>query len=165
MKKFKQILAPTDLSPESLDVVKYAAHLAESEGAKLTILHVVSPTPIIYADIAPSIDLSGIAEEIAKHSREELESWVASHVEGVKSIELLVEVGLADEVIGDVAEKIDASVVVMATHGYRGIKRALLGSVTEWFMRRAPCPVLVVRPPTRAKPGSRGAKKKTAKKD
>ena len=48
MKKFKRILAPTDFSPESLDVVKYAARLAEAEDAKLTVLHVVHTTSIAY---------------------------------------------------------------------------------------------------------------------
>jgi universal stress protein A len=153
MKTFKHILAPTDLSPESLDVVMYAAHLAEAEGAKLTILHVVRTTSIVYTGFVPSVDLSGIEAELVEASRTKLESWISSHVKHVKSVELLVRIGLPDDVIEKVAKEIDASVVVMATHGYRGVKRALLGSVTEWFVRRSPCPVLVVRPPKRSNPG------------
>jgi len=100
--------------------------------------------------LVPSIDLDGIETEIVEASRIKLESWIESHVKNVKSVELLVHTGLPDDVIEKVAKEIDASVVVMATHGYTGIKRALLGSVTEWFVRRSPCPVLVVRPPKHA---------------
>jgi nucleotide-binding universal stress UspA family protein len=151
MKTFKHILAPTDLSPESLDVVMYAAHLAEAEAAKLTILHVVRTTSIVYTGFVPSVDLSGIEAELVRASHAKLESWVSSHVKNVNSVELLVRIGLPDVVIENVAKEIDASVVVMATHGYRGVKRALLGSVTEWYVRRSPCPVLVVRPPKRSR--------------
>jgi nucleotide-binding universal stress UspA family protein len=163
MKTFKNILAPTDLSPESLDVVKYAAHLAEAQGAALTVLHVVHTTSIVYAGFVPSVDLSGIEEDLVKASREKLDAWVKKNLKRVKSVDVLVHIGLADEVIEKVAKQIDASVVVMATHGYRGFKRALLGSVTEWFVRRSPCPVLVVRPPKRAKTTRTKASRKKTK--
>jgi nucleotide-binding universal stress UspA family protein len=160
MKHFKTILAPTDLTPESLDVVKYAAHLAEAQNSKMTVLHVVHTTSVVYAGFVPTVDLSGLEQDLVNGSREKLESWVAKNLKKVKSVEVIVKVGLADEVIEKVAKQIDASVVVMATHGYRGVKRALLGSVTEWFVRRSPCPVLVVRPPKRAA----STRKKTATK-
>lgn len=160
MKKFKRILAPTDLSPESLDVVKYAGHLAEAQESSLTVLHVVHTTSIVYAGFVPTVDLSGIEEELVKASREKLESWSKKHLGRVKKVDVLVKIGLADEVIEKVAEDMDASVVVMATHGYRGFKRALLGSVTEWFVRRSPCPVLVVKPPKREKKSTRKASAK-----
>ncbi len=162
MKQFKRILAPTDLTPESLDVVKYAAHLAEAQGAELTVLHVVHTTSIAYAGFVPTVDFSGLEAELIKGAREHLETWAKKSIKKVKRVDLMVRMGLADEVIEKVAKEIDASVVVMATHGHRGVKRALLGSVTEWFVRRSPCPVLVVRPPKRAPKKKSSSRKKAA---
>jgi nucleotide-binding universal stress UspA family protein len=60
-----------------------------------------------------------------------------------------VEVGDAREVIDNVAEKIGADLIAMGTHGRRGVKRMLLGSVAESVVRSAPCPVLTIRPSDR----------------
>jgi nucleotide-binding universal stress UspA family protein len=88
----------------------------------------------------------------------------------VKEVKLIVRIGLADEIIEAVAEELESDLIVMATHGRRGLKRALLGSVTEWVVRSSPCPVLVLRPPKQAtakarksrSAGGRGAGGKSA---
>jgi nucleotide-binding universal stress UspA family protein len=164
MKRFDKILAPTDLSPESLDVVKYAGHLAKAEGARLTVLHVVHSTSFAYSGFAPPLDLSAFDADLVKAAEEELKRWAKTSLRGVERVDLMVRIGLADEVVESVAEEIGAGVIVMATHGRRGLKRALLGSVTEWVVRRAPCPVLVIKPPPQAAARSRKSSKKRSKK-
>jgi nucleotide-binding universal stress UspA family protein len=56
-----------------------------------------------------------------------------------------VRFGKPHEAIAEAARNLNASLVVISTHGYSGIKRAVLGSTTERVVRTAPCPVLVVR--------------------
>ncbi len=145
MKRFKHVLATTDLSPESLSAVSYAGHLAKAEGAKLTILHVPHSTSLAYTDFVPPIDMMNIDTAIEDAAREELERWVRRHLKNVPKVEVLIRSGITHETICDVAREIGASVIVMATHGRKGLGHLFLGSVTERVLRDAPCPVLVLR--------------------
>lgn len=166
MKRFKHIVATTDLSPESFAAVQYAAHLAEGQGARLTILHVPQTTTLLFTDFAPPVDLLSLDRTIEAAARETLEGWVARHVRNKASVRVVIRSGITHEVICKVAEEAGANLLVIATHGRKGIGHVILGSVTERVLRESPCPVLVVRPPSPpAKKAKAAAKKKaTAKK-
>ena len=161
MKRFKHILATTDLSPESFSAVSYAAHLAEGQAAKLTILHVTHSTSLVYSDFSLPIDMLDIDAAIEDAARDQLEIWAKRHVKHIKRIDLVVRGGITHEVVCEVAAEVGATIIVMATHGRKGIGHLVLGSVTERVLRDAPCPVLVVKPPKSATKLKR--KKKTTK--
>ena len=150
MKRFKHILATTDLSPESFAAVQYAAHLAEGQGAKLTILHVPQTTTLLFTDFAPPVDLMSLDRSIETAARETLEGWVRRHMKSRIVPRIVIRAGVTHDVVCKAADEADASLIVMATHGRRGIGHVILGSVTERVLREAPCPVLVVRPPVPA---------------
>jgi nucleotide-binding universal stress UspA family protein len=147
MKRFKHILAPTDLSPSSLSTVSFAAHLAKAQGARLTVLHVPHSLPVSYTDLAPPITMDEIERAIEKSATTQLERWAARHLRKLPRSTTLVRRGDTSAVICQAAEQLGASVIVMATHGRKGLSHVVLGSVTERVLRDAPCPVLVVRPP------------------
>jgi nucleotide-binding universal stress UspA family protein len=73
----------------------------------------------------------------------------------VPKTELVLRGGITHEVICEVAKQVGASVIVMATHGRKGLGHLMLGSVTERVLRDAPCPVLVVKPPVAVRAVSR----------
>jgi universal stress protein A len=160
MKRFKHILATTDLSPESFAAVQYAAHLAEGQAAKLTILHVPQTTTLLFTDFAPPVDLLSLDRSIEVAARETLENWVRRHVRSKSGVRVVIRAGVTHEVVCKAAAEAGANLIVMATHGRKGIGHVILGSVTERVLREAPCPVLVVRPPT---PTAKKAKAKTSK--
>ncbi|MFN2425347.1 MAG: universal stress protein [Candidatus Binatia bacterium] len=160
MKRFKHILAATDLSPESFSAVQYAAHLAEGQAAKLTVLHVPQTTTLLFTDFAPPVDLLSLDRTIEKAARDTLESWVGRHVKSKSGVRVVIRSGVTHEVICKAAADAGANLIVMSTHGRKGVGRVILGSVTERVLREAPCPVLVVRPPA---PAARKTKVKTAK--
>ncbi|MBC8293444.1 MAG: universal stress protein [Proteobacteria bacterium] len=147
MKTFKKILAVTDLSSESLSAVSYAGHLARAQGASLVVLHVAHSTTVLFTEFVPGIDMTAIDEEIETAARERLGSWAKRHLRKVEQLELIVRRGLVPETVCEVAAETGASIIAMATHGRTGVGRMVLGSVTEKVLARAPCPVLVVRPP------------------
>jgi len=147
MNRFKRIVATTDLSPESYSAVSYAAHLAKGQGAKLVVLHVPHSVSLAYTGFTPPVSMADIDKTIEDSARKEVESWVKSHLRKLESVKTIVRRGVTHEVICAVAEEVDASVVVMATHGRKGLGHIVLGSVTEAVLRDAPCPVLVVKPP------------------
>ena len=150
MKHFKHILATTDLSPESFAAVSYAAHLAHGQGAKLTILHVPHSTSLAYTEFIPPIDMVNIDATIEQAARERLHGWVKHHLPEMPGAAVVLRSGITHETICEVAEELGASVIVIATHGRKGLGHLVLGSVTERVLRNAPCPVLVVKPPKQA---------------
>jgi universal stress protein A len=147
MKRFKHIVTTTDLSRESFSAVSYAAHLAKSEGAKLTVVHVPHSVSLAYTEFVPPIDTMNIDTAIEDAARDKLERWCRAHLAGVVKPDIMVRGGITHEVICAVAKQVGASVIVIATHGRKGLGHLMLGSVTERVVRDAPCPVLVVKPP------------------
>jgi len=74
-----------------------------------------------------------------------LDAFVASHPGA--PFEIVMRTGDARDVIVNTAVEVGADLIVMGTHGRRGLRRALLGSVAESVLRHAPCPVLLMRSP------------------
>lgn len=150
MKHFKHVLATTDLSPESFSAVQYASHLAEGQGAKLSIIHVVHSISLAYTDFVPPVDMTNIEQAIEEAARAKLEQWVKRHLKRHGRVTIELRSGVIDEAICAYAEECGASVIVIATHGRRGLTHVVLGSVAERVVRSAPCPVLVIKPPKAA---------------
>ncbi|MGH7541174.1 MAG: universal stress protein [Gemmatimonadota bacterium] len=138
-----RILVPVDFSKRSSLAIDYGVELAETYGAKLHLLHVVElPTyPDFYVPVSMSgIDIPAVRQQSAERLKE-LALGPAARVD----IETSVSVGRTVVEIVDTAESGGYDLIVMPSHGYSGIERALLGSVAEGVLRRAPCPVLIVK--------------------
>jgi universal stress protein A len=164
MKRFRKILATTDLSSESLSTVRYAMHLAKAQNASLVVLHVPPFPSTVYPDAMIPIDLTAVAAEIEEAARRQLDRWVKRYAGQVR-VKALVRRGIAvQDTITAVAREVGASLIVMSTHGRKGLGHVLLGSVTERVLRDAPCPVLVVRPEHRAKSAGKRAGGRPSKK-
>jgi universal stress protein A len=143
--KIKSILVPTDFSAESEKALAYALPFARQFGAKMTLLHVVEPigTP----DFAKSFPLFLENDEVMANCKRHLQRILKDLEIQPKFIEkVLVRYGPAFNEIVEAARTLKVDLIIVSTHGYTGIKHALLGSTTERVVRHAPCPVLVVRP-------------------
>ncbi len=143
----KSVLVPTDFSENSKVALPYAVDLARRYGAKLVVLHVFDEdllTPIFY-------EVGGSAEEYFNRLRERFQAAVDDFLDGVDTEGLEVEAQLTSgtpfvEIIRFARDN-GVDLIVMGTHGRTGIAHALLGSVAEKVIRKAPCPVMVVRHP------------------
>lgn len=137
----KRILVPLDFSEHSLKGLRYAIPFAESFGAKLTILHVIPP-PVYSAEVVMvdpgQPELSYFAEKQLKAIREQM---VPAHLE----TELVLRHTFAFDGILEAARENEADLIIVTTHGRTGMKHFMMGSTAENIVRRAPCPVLVVR--------------------
>jgi nucleotide-binding universal stress UspA family protein len=149
--EFKHILCPIDLSEVSARALAHAAALARWYGARLTVLHVVpafDPVQVRSQALARAVRIEYPApreDVLAEVMR------VAIDQAGVApDATFAAESGDPVTTIVDQALAMSADLVVMGTHGHRGFKRFLLGSVTEHLLREAPCPVLTVPPHARA---------------
>jgi nucleotide-binding universal stress UspA family protein len=144
MKLPRTILVPTDFSPQADAALEYAAGLGARLDATIHLVHAV-PVPIMGV---PEIGVAYVSlniESITKQAQTALDDRAKTYREQVSMAPVRLETGDARDVIDRVAETIGADLIIMGTHGRRGIRRALLGSVAESVVRSAPCPVLAVR--------------------
>jgi nucleotide-binding universal stress UspA family protein len=143
--RVKSILVPLDFSPPSKKALDYAVAFARQFKSKLTLLHVVEP--VATPDFAASFPLGMANDRLMAAARNELEAVMTSARIPRGTVEkALVRFGRSFHEIADAARTRKVDLIIIATHGYTGLKHALLGSTTERVVRHAPCPVLVVRP-------------------
>ena len=145
MQPIRKILVPFDDSPQATEVGAYAANLARACDASLLFLHV--DHPLTYA-LPPGFAALNPAQAAA--FQEEFQRAVAhakatALAAGAPRVETLVERGDPATEILRVARDGAFNLIVMGTHGRKGLARAFIGSVAEQIVRRAPCPVLTVR--------------------
>jgi universal stress protein A len=143
--KLRNILVPIDFSPSSNKALNYALSFAEQFGAKLTLINVVEPavypTELGYVPI----EIDALHRGMQNTAREKLAELTAKRVSGAFRANALVRVGRPHIEITAAAKELRADLIVIATHGYTGLKHAIMGSTAERVVRHAPCPVLTVR--------------------
>jgi nucleotide-binding universal stress UspA family protein len=138
-----RMLVPLDGSPLAEEVLKPARELAGAMRAEVVLLRVVERSQEMVRARAYAAINSG--REVDR-AREYLEG-IASHFATVsKSVDTFTETGLPTPTIAKVARNENVDLVVMASHGYGGLARVVLGSVTTRVLQRAETPLLVVRP-------------------
>jgi nucleotide-binding universal stress UspA family protein len=137
------ILLATDGSKEAQLAATTAADLAKSTDSELHVVH-VGEIPFVYHP-----ERHGYRVEYEEHEKE-AQQLLEAQVERIKGAGATVaqahlRMGRADEEIVEVAQNIDAGMIVMGSRGQGRLRRALVGSVSESVVRHAHCPVTVVR--------------------
>lgn len=139
----KTILVATDFSDTAEHALDYAIALASKLDAKLYLLNAIAlPTFGIVPELgvaATSTMLDGMVADYQKA----LDKLIAAKAPA--KLHPLMRTGDPRDLIVDTATEIGADLIVMGTHGRRGVTRALLGSVAEGVLRHANCPVLTIR--------------------
>lgn len=141
----RKILCPLDFSGSSEHALLYAKAFAQAHDAELVLLHVIeSPPYCLAAEIA--VPASAV-DQTREHCTRNLES-VAETVRGEHAnTQYLLADGMPSSAIVEMADRNEIDLIVMGTHGRTGLVHALMGSVAEKVVRRAPCPVLTIKHP------------------
>ena len=147
MLKINRILCPIDFSEFSVKAYDYAQSLAWRYRATLLLEHVTESLTPMYPYYAFPNAYVEISQELRTHAEQQLQEFAKTHTRHGVQAECSVHEGAAANVILDLAEVQAVSLIVMGTHGLRGIDRVLLGSVADKILRKAHCPVLAVRKP------------------
>lgn len=146
MIKLHRILCPTDFSEFSNQAIAYACELAEKFNAELHLLNVLqgydAVAPGVGETFAPFTDW---LPELRKQSEEQLAKLPGPEWVSKVKVHRTTRVGAPIDEIAKYAKEHSIDLIVQGTHGRRGIKHMLLGSVAENVVRYAPCPVLTVR--------------------
>ena len=144
--QIRRILVPVDFSEHSQKALRYALAFAAQFGAEVALVHIVEqmvyPGDWMYPPLAVT--------DFASEKREQVLAKLRALDEGsgVKT-QHIVRLGRAWQEVVEIAREMKSDMIILATHGYTGLKHALLGSVAEKIVRHAPCPVLSVRPDER----------------
>ena len=145
----KRILVPTDLSENAEQAFLHAAAIARWSGAELILVHVVEKFmdhSLLYSDVWPfQRPVRQYYEDLEERTASRLDRQVREKVGEDVKIRVLVTTGTPSPEIVMAAEREEVDLIVIATHGRGGIAQALLGSTTDRVLRKAPCPVLVIR--------------------
>ena len=156
MPRFKKILCPVDFDPNSLLAMRLAAELARERKATLYLIHVLGMPP------GPEVALPFGRMEMAARTR--LERLARQKVGSKARYQVAIMMGDPALEVLLAAKRRGADLIVMATHGRKGLRHLVLGSVAEQVIREAPCPVLTVKPkmPAAKSSSRRPAKKRPA---
>jgi nucleotide-binding universal stress UspA family protein len=141
--RLTRLLVPTDFSEASRAALEYAAALARAFQAGVLLVH-VTELPYVEANLA-DVDTRAFEEGARAHAEEQLTRLTEAQRAAGLTIESRLLTGAAWHEVVTLAQEAGTELIVAGTHGYTGLKHALLGSTAERLVRHAPCPVLVVR--------------------
>ncbi len=145
---YNKILVPIDGSPASKRGLTEALRLAKYHKARVRLIHVVD----VFI-VTPTFESGPYVDDIQKSFREDgrrllnkAEALVRKHGLSVDSVMFEIVGGHAADIIVAQAKKWRADIIVIGTHGRRGLRRLVMGSDAEEVVRTSPVPVLLVRP-------------------
>jgi nucleotide-binding universal stress UspA family protein len=144
----QKIILATDFSEASREAVRYARWITRSLAADLKILHVFEPSgwmvpsPYYYT---PGFEewVQASIEQTRQKGKEALEALAESF--GINAETIFIEGDTGKEII-QAAVRHNTDLLILGTHGYTGWNHLSLGSIAEYVVRHAPCPVLTIRP-------------------
>lgn len=142
MLHLRKILVPIDFSDESKQALGTARSLALDHGASLVLVAVAPPPPPTTEPFLPATEYPGLVAGM-RRDMEALEADISD-----LSVESHVLGGPPGPSIVAIAKDCEADLIVMETHGRSGLNRLVMGSVAEYVLRHAPCPVLTMKPGT-----------------
>jgi nucleotide-binding universal stress UspA family protein len=142
--QIKRILVPIDFSDCAKKALRYALPFAQQQGATLVLLYVVPTPPYGFGEYT-SVNYAPLEIEMSAGGKKALADLAKAEIGNGARTEIAVRTGSAGVQINDFARSLPADMIIISTHGYSGLKHVLMGSVAEYVVRHAPCPVLVVR--------------------
>jgi nucleotide-binding universal stress UspA family protein len=150
---FRKIVVTTDLSDDAIKAYEYARSLTEKYSASLTALSCID-TSIQYAHAGvgtlevPVMYSAEDSSQLIEGVRKDLSAHIQKFFAGIDVIQEIRQGPVAvEQTIVTFCNEYNADLVIIASHGRTGLRRALLGSTAEYVLRHSKCPVLVV--PTR----------------
>jgi nucleotide-binding universal stress UspA family protein len=140
--EIKKVLVPVDFSENSKKILEAANYLSRMCEADLNVVFVVQSFDDYSGFFVPHMPVAKFEEEMVQAAEQKMGKFL----EGQKNIKSKVLVGdVAEEIIRH-AEESNMDMIIMGTHGYKGLEKVMFGSVAEKVVRSSPCPVLTINP-------------------
>lgn len=153
IEQVKNVVTPIDFSDNSKLIAESAAFIAGSFKAQLVLLFVVQKFEDYSGFFVPQMSIPDFEQDLFNQAEEKMHSF-CQEVE-IFAKEQGVEEVIGKILVGDVAEQVvefsaeqDHGLIVMGTHGYKGLEKIMFGSVADKVVKSAACPVLTINPYT-----------------
>ena len=142
----KKILVPIDFSENSHKIIQYAAYVAKQFGAAMEAIF-VAQTFMDYSEFfEPQMSVIQFEEDLVASAGERMKTFLGENLEPSAACGSMVMTGDIAETILEYAKAQQVDLIVMGTHGYKGLEKVLFGSIAEKIVKKSPCPVLTINP-------------------
>ena len=152
MNAIRTIVTPIDFSDNAGLVVESAAYMAGTFGANLHVIFIVQNFEDYSGFFVPQMNVPNIEHELFVGAEEQMETFCKEHSAIIEKMGIRVTnkvlVGDVGEKIVEYAIEVGGDLIVMGTHGYKGLERIMFGSVADQVVKSASCPVMTVNPYT-----------------
>jgi nucleotide-binding universal stress UspA family protein len=149
----QQVITPIDFSENSQLIAESAAYVAGTFKAALNLIFVVQDFADYSGFFVPQMNAPDLVQELFTSAEERMDTFIQ---ENEKAFKAMGVTALDSKILmGDVAEKIiehavqtKGNLIVMGTHGYKGLEKIMFGSIADKVVKAAPCPIMTVNPYT-----------------
>ena len=145
MGRFKKILCAVDFSGHSRQVAEYAREIAEINSGEVLVIYAAPSLSQYVGFHVPHNSIENFVGEIVAAAEKSMETFVQEQFGDIPCKGMVVT-GFAAEEILNTADQEGVDIIIMGTHGRKGIDRILFGSVAEKVVKSASQPVLTIRP-------------------
>jgi len=144
MKEIRQVVVPVDFHQHTSDLAEFATNIAGKLGGKVTFVHVIEL--IEYHQDLSIISANEVTGELKAQAEKKMNSLINTCEAASPGCTGKILLGDIADTIVEFAQASEADLIVIGTHGARGVEKILLGSVAERVLKRAHCPTLVYNP-------------------
>jgi nucleotide-binding universal stress UspA family protein len=151
MQEVKIVVTPVDFSDNAKMIANSAAYVAGKFGAELHLVFVVQNFEDYSGFFVPPVNLPNLEKELLESAQQKMEEFAESCREnataaGVAALHSKVLTGDVSEEILQYAHEVCCNLIIMGTHGYKGLERIMFGSVADKVVKTACCPVMTINP-------------------
>jgi len=151
MQEIKTVVTPVDFSENADKIAKSAAYAAGKFGARLDLIFVVQNFEDYSGFFVPPVNLPNLEEELLESAQHRMEEFVEANraaitAAGVSDLHSKVLTGDVTDEILQYVQTNNGNLIVMGTHGYKGLERVMFGSVADKVVKTACCPVMTINP-------------------
>ncbi len=149
----KKVVTPVDFSDNSRLIAESSAYMAGKFGASMHLVFVVQNFEDYSGFFVPQMSMPSLEGELVESAEVKMASFCADMREfcesaGVSELDYKVFMGDVAEQIVNYAAEMSSDLIIMGTHGYKGLEKIMFGSVADKVVRSASCPVLTINPYT-----------------
>ncbi|MFO7760874.1 MAG: universal stress protein [Thermodesulfobacteriota bacterium] len=144
--KVNKVLVPVDFSQNAKRIVQEGFDIADKFGAEVHILFVAQVFQDYSEFFVPHMPVIQFEEDLLSRAREKMDEFIKENFDNCSSCKTEILTGDVAETILAYAEEKEVDLIVMGTHGYKGLEKILFGSVAEKVVKTAHCPVLTINP-------------------
>ena len=146
MKDVKRILVPIDLTQNAAKIIPFAVSFSERLGNAITLLHVVQDLQKWGKLYVPHMSMNAFQKDALNAAEKLMDEFCEEHLKGMSGIEKIVVSGDPASEILHVINTADISLVIMGTHGRKGLEHMVFGSVARKVSAESRVPVLTINP-------------------